>query len=146
MKTILVLTDFSPRAERAAALALELATGNPSDILIYHSVILLEPFNPHAEIKAKQAEQTRKENAGASELNKLAARLRSRLKPGQTVSISTELGQGHVTETIQRLVNRHTIWLIVMGSHIAGEGSSQLSDSNISSVLRASGCPVLLVP
>lgn len=41
-KTILVLTDFTRKAQRAADLALEFALSNKANLLLYNSVIKLE--------------------------------------------------------------------------------------------------------
>lgn len=41
MKTILVLTDFSKRVERASEFALELAVNNSANLLFYNSISCL---------------------------------------------------------------------------------------------------------
>ncbi len=142
MKTILLLTDFSDRADRAAELALVLAKANHTNLLLYHSVVLLETFmyagDPRAELLQGVAE-------GDVKLAELTDRLKS-LMPAGEVLITSRAGTGSVKDSVLNIVGEDDIWLVVMGSNINSDLHYQFSDSNIFSVISNSRCPVVLVP
>jgi len=147
-KIILLLTDFSKRAERAADMALELAINNNADILIYNSIISIEAsvitgerISPDKEI----AEMDLKSN---ERLDLLTQYLRSKLSVinRAEIVITSKKGTGPVVETISELVAENAVWMVVMGNHVDKNMVSLYFDSNIPSVMNYCGCPLLLVP
>lgn len=147
-KTILLLTDFTKRAERAADFALDLAINNNADILIYNSIISIEASVITGERKSPDKEIAEMGDKSKERLNQLSQYLHSKLTIGQqdAVTIFCKNGTGPVVETISELVAENAIWLVVMGNHIDKTIATLYFDSNIPSVMNYCGCPLLLVP
>jgi nucleotide-binding universal stress UspA family protein len=150
-KSILVLTDFSQRADRAAQLALQLAIGSNADLLLYNSVIRPEtvtmpPTQLTNAIPVEDIEEKRK--LSIAKLIQLSDQLKATLTPTQQsqITINYKDGMGSVTETILNLVAVNDIWIVVMGNRVNKELTSAFFDSNVPSVINNCGCPVLLVP
>jgi nucleotide-binding universal stress UspA family protein len=114
-KTILLLTDFTKRAERAADTALELAINNQADILIYNSIVSIEASVITGERKSPDKEITAMSDKSLDNLNNLSQYLRSKLTDEQqaAIMISCKKGTGPVMETISELVAENEIWMVV---------------------------------
>jgi nucleotide-binding universal stress UspA family protein len=147
-KTILLLTDFTKRAERAANLALELAVNNNADILIYNSIVSIEASVLTGERRSPDKEIAEMDNKSEDSLNRLQRYLMSRLTNTRqsAINITCKKGTGPVVETILELVAENVIWLVVMGNHVDKTISTLYTDSNVPSVMNYCGCPLLLVP
>jgi nucleotide-binding universal stress UspA family protein len=147
-KTILLLTDFTKRAERAANLALELAVNNNADILIYNSIVSIEASVLTGERRSPDKEIAEMDNKSEDSLNRLQRYLMSRLTNTRqsAINITCKNGTGPVVETILELVAENVIWLVVMGNHVDKTISTLYTDSNVPSVMNYCGCPLLLVP
>jgi len=150
-QTILVLTDFSQRADRATHLALQLAIGSNADLLLYNSVIREELITSPvtqltSAIPAEDIEEKRK--LSIAKLIGLSDQLKATLTPAQKsqININYKDGMGSVTETILNLVAANEIWIVVMGNRVNKELNSAFFDSNVPCVINNCGCPVLLVP
>jgi nucleotide-binding universal stress UspA family protein len=150
-QTILVLTDFSKGAERAAIFALQLAVSNKTDLLLYNSVIRAEAetniFDPVKRLSPDEdVDSKRKQSRGL--LFHLSTQLKATLTAAQQsrIYIGYEEGMGSVTETIMNLVTTNDIWMVVMGNRVNKELTNAFFDSNVPSVINNCGCPVLLVP
>ena len=147
-KTILLLTDFTKRAERAADMALELAVSNNADILIYNSIVSIEASVITGERKSPDKEIEAMDHTSGERLRQLTEYLRSKMTSEQqaAVMITCKKGTGPVMETISELVSENVIWLVVMGNHVDKTIATLYFDSNIPSVMNYCGCPLLLVP
>jgi len=147
-KTILLLTDFSKRAERAADMALELAINNHADILIYNSIVSIEASVITGERRSPDKEIAAMSDKSGDSLDRLSQYLASKLTPEQQgeVSVSVKNGTGPVIDAISELVAENSIWLVVMGNHVDKSIPFMFFDSNVPSVMNYCGCPVLLVP
>ena len=147
-KIILLLTDFTKRAERAADMALELAINNNADILIYNSIVSIEASVITGERRSPDKEIVAMDHTSGERLGQLSQYLKSKLTTEQqaAVAITCKKGTGPVMETISELVAENVIWLVVMGNHVDKTVSTLYFDSNIPSVMNYCGCPLLLVP
>jgi nucleotide-binding universal stress UspA family protein len=150
-QTILVLTDFSQRADRATQLALQMAIGSNADLLLYNSVIRAETVTAPVTqftsvVPADDIEDKRKQSI--AKLIELSNQLKATLTPTQNsqINIYYKQGMGSVTETILNLVAANEIWIVVMGNRVNKELNSAFFDSNVPCVINNCGCPVLLVP
>jgi nucleotide-binding universal stress UspA family protein len=150
-QTILVLTDFSQRADRATQLALQMAIGSNADLLLYNSVIRAETVTAPVTqftsvVPADDIEDKRKQSI--AKLIELSNQLKATLTPAQNsqINIYYKQGMGSVTETILNLVAANEIWIVVMGNRVNKELNSAFFDSNVPCVINNCGCPVLLVP
>jgi nucleotide-binding universal stress UspA family protein len=147
-KTILVLTDFSKIADRAADLALELALNNQKDLLIYNSIISIEASVLTEERRSSVDEITLKTGKSQANLKQLTDRLTLKLSVDQQskLKITVEEGTGGPMETILNLVAENNIWMVVMGNHDDKQITNKYFDSNVPFVMNNCGCPLLLVP
>ena len=147
-KTILLLTDFTKRAERAADMALEMAITNHADILIYNSIVSIEASVITGERRSPDKEIAALDQKSEERLNDLTQYLKSKLTPEHqaAITITCKNGTGPVMETISELVAENAIWLVVMGNHVDKTIATLYFDSNIPSVMNYCGCPLLLVP
>jgi nucleotide-binding universal stress UspA family protein len=147
-RMILLLTDFTKRAERAADMALELAVNNHADILIYNSIVSIEASVITGERRSPDKEITAMSDKSLDSLNQLSQYLKSKLTTEQqaVVTIDCRKGTGPVMETISELVAENEIWMVVMGNHVDKTIATLYYDSNIPSVMNYCGCPLLLVP
>ena len=146
MKTILVLTDFSKVAERAAEFAYEIAIHHQAKIHIYHSLIMVESANPSASKHELSTERVRRYEKSMSKLDNISKHLTAKFSNEHAVEITTENGEGDVGETIERLVVENTVWIVVMGNCLGKLAAHQFTDSNIPLVTSYARCPVVLVP
>ena len=147
-KTILLLTDFTKRAERAAEMALELAINNNADILIYNSIVSIEASVITGERRSPDKEIAAMDLISKKNLDRLIEYLRSKLSDVKRneITITCKKGTGPVRETISELVAENTVWMVVMGNHADKNAPLLFFDSNAPSVMNYCGCPLLLVP
>ncbi|WP_374950728.1 universal stress protein [Mucilaginibacter sp.] len=147
-RTILLLTDFTKRAERAADMALELAINSNADLLIYNSIVSIEASVITGERRSPDKEIEVMDHTSGERLDQLWQYLRTKMTSEQqaAVVITCKKGMGPVMETITELVSENVIWLVVMGNHVDKTIATLYFDSNIPSVMNYCGCPLLLVP
>lgn len=147
-KTILLLTDFTKRAERAADMALELAINNNADLLIYNSIVSIEASVITGERRSPDKEIADMDLKSKESLDRLSQYLKSKLSvtKRKEITISIKRGTGPVVETISELVAENAVWMVVMGNHVDKSNPSIYFDSNVPAVMNYCGCPVLLVP
>jgi nucleotide-binding universal stress UspA family protein len=149
MKKILVLTDFSRRAERAAALALDIAHKEDTGIILHYSCNALVSIPTEGGVFPYYPELQSLNEENVAELEKLAARIRRNYrqrtrKKAPEVSIHTSAGA--LGDGIRELSDG-TIWMVVMGGK-SREGKLErlLFGSETREAIEAAACPVLLVP
>lgn len=147
MKTILVLTDFSPRAEAAANYAFRLATQIRANIMLYHAFTMHQPSGKSHKSWSSEDYFLRKGRLTAT-LSILANRLIDSTDPSAghfapKISWASELGA--FTDAVQNHIfaNRNVI-LVVIGVH--GRKPAIHLDNNVNRVLSIGMCPVLVVP
>jgi nucleotide-binding universal stress UspA family protein len=147
-KTILLLTDFTKRAERAADMALQLAINNKADILIYNSIVSIEASVITGERRSADKEIAALDHKSAEGLDRLSEYLKSKLSANcrLEIAIHCQNGTGPVVETITELVAENKVWMVVMGNHVDKSIGTLYFDSNVPSVMNYCGCPLLLVP
>lgn len=147
MKTILVLTDLSKKAENASLYALRLAENLRANIILYHcfkvyrSVALPEtgmwPMDSYEDIK----------NETMAELTKLADRLAKHHQPGNfkpLIQTCTELGD--LGSNVHHLTEEKNIDFIVMGAKSDDVVAHILYGSETNAVLEEVKCPILFIP
>lgn len=147
MKTILVLTDLTPKAENAALYALRMAEKTRSDIILFHcftvfrSVVVPEtgmlPLDDYENCKEESL----------TELNKLAQRLKAQQTTASFIpQISFDNEWGNLEDNVEHTLLEKDIALIVMGTRSDNLLSHLLSGSDTSHILNSLKCPVLFVP
>lgn len=147
MKTILVLTDFSPRAGAAANYAFRLATQIRANIMLYHAFTMHQPSGKTHKSWSSKEYFLRKGSLTAS-LSILADRLVDSTDPlaGHFVpKISWAVELGAFTDVVQHHIfaDRNVV-LAVIGVH--GRNLATRLENNVNRVLSIGMCPVLVVP
>jgi nucleotide-binding universal stress UspA family protein len=149
MKTIAVLTDFSPGANNAARYALQLARRLQANILLYHTFLVpsTEPLGTQVAWPMEDFDEIKKESE--KELKKLAGKLKKSLaelpdgvfRPVITYSCH----EGAFTLNLDGLTSNKELVLLVMASHQKGL-SALITGNHLRGVLDTVSLPVLVVP
>lgn len=147
MKTILVLTDFSPRAEVAANYAFRLATRIRANIMLYHAFTMHQPSGKSHKSWSSEDYFLQKGSLSAT-LSMLADRLvdSTDLSAGHFVpKISWDSELGEFADAVKNHIfaDRNVV-LAVIGVH--GRNPAVRLENNVGRVLSIGMCPVLVVP
>lgn len=148
MKKILVLTDFSKKAENAALYALKLAQHFTADIILYHSFEKVRALNVPESGSWLYEDFTTMQDEGLDELKKLQLNLNKHFEPGSyipQISLLTEAGYDLGSNVKQLAVSEH-IDLIITGSKSGSTLSHLINGSDANNVMDGAPCPVLFVP
>lgn len=139
MKRILVPTDFSPQAENALKVAVQLAKKHDSEIFVLHSLEM--PLHlttsggtaslPESLYFIKLAEKNFEELFSKPYLKK--------------VKLQEAIGHAEIYEDIGEAADKKNIDLVVMGSHGANGFKEMFIGSNTEKVVRTSKIPVLVI-
>jgi len=148
MKKILVLTDFSKKAENAAIYALRVAQHLEADIILYHSYEKVRAVNvpetgswPYEDFAAVQ-------NESQEGLKKLQATLYEHFEPGKYHSQVTLVNDSgyDLGLNVKQLAIAENVELIITGSKSENALSHLINGSNANDILDAAPCPVLFIP
>lgn len=149
MKTILVLIDFSIRAEFAAEFAMHMAMKNGANLLLCSAI---EPHGPKAKLVDPSLHLPANEifrNEVLFDLTELGRRLLN-LTPNQdelfTPIINYLADFGSIAEVVEKIDDIRSIHLVVMGSHKSYGITRFIYGSHTHTVLDKLNCPVLLIP
>lgn len=150
MKTILVLTDFSARADHIAHYALKLAQKVKANLLICNIFpVPAEPTFALAAWPTTNFEGFEKDSINA--LNELTGRLNKkldRISKDDTFRpvINHCIKAGSVAETINKITSDHNVLMAVAGMHSADGFTTFLLGDHASEIIENAKCPVLVVP
>lgn len=153
MKKILVLTDFSTRAEHAAELAVRIAERTNSKLIFYHAFFVPElvPSLPGAYPYFEDYTIYQKENLAS--LQKFAEELVNKIHQKEPDFVIPEFElineAGSAGLNIRNLLrHKRNIWMILMGQKThKDDGIEHLFfGSDINDAISRSTVPVLLVP
>ena len=141
MKNILVPTDFSDAANRAADIAIAIAEKSQSEIHFLHLQITPVPWTKLNKEKEKRFPDTLKQIGYArDELGKLVKKAEGKgLKAKEFLVF--DVGR----EEILKHIPFHHHDFVVMGSHGASGAKELLVGSNAQKVLRGATAPVLVI-
>ncbi|WP_353196566.1 universal stress protein [Parapedobacter defluvii] len=149
MKTILMLTDFSPQAAAAANYAFRLATRIHANVMLYHAFTMPDPSDKSYKSWSVEDYFLRKESL-ATTLSAWAERLVNSAHPSSgdftpTISCASELGE--LTDAVQsHIFANHDVVLAVVGIHGRHRATRLLFENNVNRMLSMGMCPVLVVP
>ncbi len=148
MKTILVLTDLSKKAENAAVFALKIAEKNQANIILYHALEIFESVNTveSSSWVYENSEVIRAESLTA--LRQLENNLVAHRQPGAfepSISLLNEMGYD-LGANVSQLVREKNIDLVVMGTRGDNTISHVFNGSDAEDILTHVSCPVLFVP
>ena len=142
MKTIIIATDFSPNADRAARFAHQLAMDQKAHLILLHAYQVW-PDNP-AKMGdfALSAEATRESSLTA--LHQLAEELRE--LHGGDVMIRCIAQEGHTMNAIGRVTRDEHADLLIMSTVGTAPQSAQLMGSLATEMVAQTPVPLLLIP
>ncbi len=151
MKTILVLTDFSIRAEHATFYALKLAQKVKANLLLCN-VFDIADTRPESAIAPWPAGnfENFEENSN-NNMAELTCRLNIQLKNRTAVGefmpeIKHCSRPGPLSEAIIEMTSRHHIQMAVISTHSADGLSTFLLGDHANEIIENAQCPVLIVP
>ena len=138
LKNILFPTDFSPASRAALPFAQSLAQTYGSTILVAHAI----PPEPQRQIVADHVPAEDSVVWEHARLNLSGFMSDSRFTgiPGKIL-----LDRGDVAEVIPEMIDKHSIDLVVLGTHGRRGVSKMILGSEAETIYRAADCPVLIV-
>ena len=151
MKTILVLTDFSIRAEHAAHYALKLAEKIKANLLLCNifQSSAAEPKFSHVTWPVEN--YVNFEQDSVDELNELSNRLNrlldNKIAEGEfrpVIELCSKAGP--VGYAIKKLTSSYNILMAVVSTHSTDVMSAFLLEDHASEIIEKANCPVLVVP
>lgn len=143
MKTILVLTDFSAKAENAALFAIQVAAAVKAKVHLYTTFPAPQVFPSDAGVYPFFEDFSEEEKIYNEKLHELAEKLKKTFTGNDHPAISMSSRPGNLAENINDLKP----WLIVMGGKSEDSALSHfLFGSNSSAVMDKATCPVLIIP
>jgi nucleotide-binding universal stress UspA family protein len=150
MRTVLVLTDFSKRAEHAAEFALEIAAKANAKVVLFNSFYVPQMVSAEAGVFSGYPTYQEIEKDNLMMLESLASKLEKKFvetHKSNPPTITLKNGLGDMAANVVEIAKKTKYWLIVMGdkSHdgaisrfIFGSDSYQLIDQV--------HCPILMLP
>ena len=143
MKTIVVATDFSPSANRAADFAMQLAKAQHASLILVHAFHCW-PTNPaDTGVDAVIGINTVLD-VFQRELNHLAKKLKEH--HGPDVPVRTVVREGYAIPTIRDVAEDTKADLLVMATVGSAPQSAQLMGSIATSMVSETTVPLLLIP
>lgn len=143
MKTILVLTDFTRKAENAAEFAVQIAAEVNAKVHLYTAFPAPQVFPSDAGVYPFFEDYSEDEKIYNAKLQELAEKLKKSYIQKASPPISFTSRPGNLAGNIDEMKP----WLIVMGGKSESSALSHfLFGSNSSAVIDRASCPVLIVP
>ena len=143
MIRILVPTDFSPTAEKAFRIALDIALKSNGKIMLYHAYTPVGRTTSVALDKRSVDSNKQTENDLGKRLERFKKKVMS---TGMDVPVSIEVGHNPIIKNILSFVEDNHIDLIVMGTQGASGLKKVIVGSVAASIMQKSDIPVLLIP
>ena len=143
MKTVLVLTDFSKKAEHAAEMAIKIAVAANAKIQLHSTFHAPQVFHSDAGATPFFEDYTAEEETVNDKLKEFEERLKEKFGNETLPRITCTSAPGNLADTIENL----DPWLMVMGGKSRVSALSEfVFGSNTSAVMDKASCPVLIVP
>lgn len=153
MKRILLLTDFSKKAEHAAEYALHMACNVKADILLYNAFTTAETISLKEKFNRILDEFFSVEDESMRRIKELAHHLEQKVKENATAKYKPSIkymckagNVGNLGSTLKKILDDKKIWMIVMGSKGDDCLSNFIFGTNAYSVISNTTCPVLFIP
>jgi len=151
MKTILVLTDFSIKADYAASYAVKLAASIKANVLLCN--VFSEPSTDYisAQTGVPTITSRRFEEESISDLTELAGRLTGELEKtvptGEFIpDIEPYSIAGTVGNAVTWITAHRPITMAVIGTHSNGLLGAIFQGDHANEIIGKANCPVLVVP
>jgi nucleotide-binding universal stress UspA family protein len=150
MKTILVLTDFTIKADHAAHYALKLAQKIEADILLcnVYPEGNVKPVFTHAFWPGERIDSM--EEDSKNDLNELAGRLTAQMISANVDKfkpcIELCARPGRLIEVINDIVKHRQILMAVIATHSTDDYLTFLTGNHANEIIENATCPVLVLP
>lgn len=151
MKTILMLTDFSIRADNAADFALKIAQKTKSNLLLCNMFLLpfSDPLTAQMAWPVENYDSIEKESK--EDLSALGARLANKLDyEYKTGDFRPEIEQfstvGSLAEIFQGIIEKYDLLLAVISQHDPANSGSFSFEDHAKMIIEKANFPVLVVP
>jgi nucleotide-binding universal stress UspA family protein len=143
MKTVLILTDFSKKAEHAAEMAIKIAVAANAKVQLHSTFHAPQVFPSDAGATPFFEDYTAEEEAANDKLKEFEERLKEKFGNETLPRITCTSAPGNLADTIENL----DPWLMVMGGKSRVSALSEfVFGSNTSVIMDRASCPVLIVP
>ena len=147
MKTILVLTDLSAKAEHAALQALPIAQKLQANIILYNAFGIAEMLPVNAAGFGATDDYAVFDDESKNGLQQLAHLLEDQASySGFKPAIETMNDLGNLGSRVNQIVEQNHVDLVIMGSRSNNQLSHFLFGSESATVLEYASCPVLFIP
>jgi len=137
LASVLVATDFSPVSDLALNYAAALARHYGAYLYLVHVVTEAHSASPAESERAAGEKMRRVAEQGIADI----------LKSGRMRGVPHEvlLEEGNLWEVLERLINKHKISLVVVGTHGVRAVQGEFMGSTAEMIFRRAECPVLTV-
>ena len=143
MKTVLVLTDFSKKAEHAAEMAIKIAVAANAKVQLHSTFHAPQVFPSDAGATPFFEDYTSEEETANDKLKEFEERLKEKFGNETLPRVTCTSAPGNLADTIENL----DPWLMVMGGKSRVSALSEfVFGSNTSAIMDRASCPVLIVP
>ena len=151
MKTILLLTDFSIKADHAAFYALKLAQKIKANLLLCNVFPESSVDFASAQMALPAITNNTFEENSISDLAELAGRLHFELSKNiADVQFIPEIEQcsmpGSVSDAVNQITSSRHIMMAVIGTHSNGLLGAFFQGDHASEIIEKANCPVLVLP
>ena len=150
MNTILVLTDYSIRAQYEAEFAMHIAMKVKANILLFNAIEIIENAPIAGQIAWPIADHLALKQEGLEDLKELAKNLGRVAFADAPNTFRPEItclnDFGKLSALAPKIVAEKAVDLVIMGSHKSHGLARFLFGSHTHDVLDTINCPVLLVP
>lgn len=148
MKTILVLTDFTKNAMKAAETATILAVQLNAEVLLFNADATI-PLVPNYPYTVPLDENILWKKSCEKQMNSIISQLKKRVPTtdgNKPLVIRSMIKEGDLVANVNDLLRKFRIEMIVMGAPSGGKGDHLLFGSDTNAVLDHVNCPVVVVP
>jgi nucleotide-binding universal stress UspA family protein len=152
MKTILVLTDFSVRADHAARYALKIAQQIKVNLLLCNVFLVPSSTGMASQVAWPMENFNELEEDCESDLREFVGRLNNHLDDELSTEatfrpqINYSSKAGFVANSIGEITSEHNVVMVVIGMHDHRGITSFLMGNHVKDIIEKATCPVLLVP
>jgi len=146
MKTLLVLTNFSPNATNAAEYGYDLAGKLGANIILCNAIDVLEQVPQGSFVAWPMEGEDISQNLSNTELMELKRHLEYRNTSGFNTTVHCLNYSGPVEDIFEISVERYKIDMIVMGTHESGNLRNIFRRNHNNIIITQTTVPLLLVP
>lgn len=149
MNTILVVTDFTIRAQQAAEFALQIAIKTEADLVLCHAIEIVDDEDEAEKLSWPIADNIALKQDSLMDLRDLSKHLKNLAQKSITSyqpSITCVSEFGKLAPVTASLVKEKNVDLVVMGAHKSTGFNRFLMGSHTHEILDKVNCPVLLLP